>query len=116
MKHKEIEKQKEAAFRLSKQKKQMELDELEENIRKRLAEGTLQGFELLDAVSKGSHSETTASVRSSMAVEKPVQDWINTSLALKFNIEEKSSEPEVTIDPPECPSHNNCKNSWRSEH
>ena len=109
MKHKEIEKQKETAFRLSKQKKQMELDELEENIRKRLAEGTLQEFELLDAVSKGSHSETTASVRSSMTVEKPVQDLINTSLALKFNIEEKTSEPEVTIDPPECPSHNKCK-------
>ena len=46
----------EAAIRLAKQKKQMELDELEENNRKRLAESTLQEFELLDAVSKGSQS------------------------------------------------------------
>ena len=63
MKREEIEKQNEAAIRLAKQKKQMELDELEENNRKRLAEATLQEFELLDAVSKGSHSETTASAR-----------------------------------------------------
>ena len=42
-----------------------------------------------------------------MRIEKAVQDWINTSLALNFNNEEKTSEPEVKIDPPECPSHNN---------
>ena len=77
MKREEIEKQNEAAIRLAKQKKQMELDELEENNRKRLAEATLQEFELLDAVSKGSQSETTASARSSMRSEKAVQDWIN---------------------------------------
>ena len=41
-----------------------------------------------------------------MRSEKAVQDWINTSLALSFN-NEKTSEPEVTKDPPECPSHNN---------
>ena len=106
----EIEKkQNEAAIRLAKQKKQMELDELEENNKKQLAEATLQEFELLDAVSKGSQSETTASARSSMRSEKAVQDWINTSLALSFHNEEKTSEPEVTIDPPECPSHNNGK-------
>ena len=85
----------------------MELDELEENNRKRLAEATLQEFELLDAVSKGSQSETTASARSSMRSEKAAQDWINTSLALSFHNEEKTSEPQVMIDPPECPSHNN---------
>ena len=106
MKREEIEKQNEAAIRLAKQKKQMELDELEENNRKRLAEATLQEFEMLDAVSKGSQSETTASAKSSMRSEKAVQDWINTSLALCFN-NEKTSEPEVTKDPPECPSHNN---------
>ena len=106
MKREEIEKQNEAAIRLAKQKKQMELDELEENNRKRLAEATLQEFELLDAVSKGNHSETTASARSSMRSEKAVQDWINTSLALSVN-NEKFDEPEVTKDPPECPSHNN---------
>ena len=106
MKREEIEKQNEAAIRLAKQKKQMELDELEENNRKRLAEATLQEFELLDAVSKGSQSETTASARSSMRSEKAVQDWINTSLALGFN-NEKTGEPEVTKDPQECPSHNN---------
>ena len=109
MKREEIEKQNEAAIRLAKQKKQMELDELEENNRKRLAEATLQEFELLDAVSKGSQSETTASARSSMRSEKAVQDWINTSLALNFHNEEKTSEPQVMIDPPECPSHNNGK-------
>ena len=87
----------------------MELDELEENNRKRLAEATLQEFELLDAVSKGSQSETTASAKSSMRSEKAVQDWINTSLALSFHNDEKISEPEVMIDPPECPSHNNGK-------
>ena len=38
MKREEIEKQNEAAIRLAKQKKQIELDELEENNRKRLAE------------------------------------------------------------------------------
>ena len=107
MKREEIEKQIEAAIRLAKQKKQMELDELEENDRKRLAEVTLQEFELLDAVSKGSHSETTSGARSSVRSEKAVQDWINTSLALSFNNEEKTSEPEVTNDPPECPSDNN---------
>ena len=58
-------------------------------------------------VSKGSRSETTASARSSMKSEKAVQDWINTSLALSFNNEEKASEPEVAKDPPECPRHNN---------
>ena len=109
MKREEIEKQNEAAIRLAKQKKQMEIDELEVNNRKRLAGATLQEFELLDAVSKGSQSETTASARSSMRSEKAVQDWINTSLALSFNNEERTSEPEVTIDPPECPSHNNGK-------
>ena len=108
MKREEIEKQNEAAIRLAKQKKQMEIDELEENNRKRLAEATLQEFELLDAVSKGSQSETTASARSSMRSEKAVQDWINTSLALSFN-NEKTSEPDVMIDPPECPSHSNGK-------
>ena len=106
MKREEIEKQNEAAIRLAKQKKQIEIDELEEDSRKRLAEATLQEFELLDAVSKGSHSETTASARSSMRSEKAVQDWINTSLALSVN-KEKTDEPEVTKDPPECPSHNN---------
>ena len=85
MRREEIEKQNEAAIRLAKQKKQMELDELEENNRKRLAEATLQEFEMLDAVSNGSQSETTASARSSMRSEKAVQD------------------------PPECPSHNNGK-------
>ena len=109
MKREEIEKQNEAAIRLAKQKKQMELDELEENNRKRLAEATLQEFELLDAISKGSQSETTASARSSMRSEKAVHDWINTSLALSFHNEEKTSEPQVMIDPPECPSHNNGK-------
>ena len=84
----------------------MELDELEENNRKRLAEATLQEFELLDAVSKGSQSETTASARSSTRSEKAVQDWINTSLALSFN-NEKTGEPEATKDPTECPSNNN---------
>ena len=109
MKREEIGKQNEAAIRLAKQKKQMEIDELEENHRKRLAEATLQEFELLDAVSKGSQSGTTASARSSMRSEKAVQDWINTSLALSFHNEEKTSEPQVMIDPPECPSHNNGK-------
>ena len=109
MKREEIEKHNEAAIRLAKQKKQMDLDELEENNRKRLAEATLQEFELLDPVSKGSQSETTASARSSMRSEKAVQDWINTSLALSFHNEEKTSEPQVMIDPPECPSHNNGK-------
>ena len=96
-------------IRLAKQKKQMEFDELEEKNRKRLAEATLQDFELLDAVSKGSQFETTASARSSMRSEKAVQDWINTSLALSFNNEEKTSEPDVMIDPPDCPGHNNGK-------
>ena len=75
----------------------MELDELEKNNRKRLAEATVQEFESLDAVSKSSQSETTASGRSSMRSEKAVQDWINTSLALSFHNEEKTSEP-VTRD------------------
>ena len=87
----------------------MKIDEPEENNRKRLAEATLQEFELLDAVSKGTQSETTASARRSMRSEKAVQDWINTSLALSFNNEEKTSEPDVMIDSPECPSHNNGK-------
>ena len=96
-------------FALLNKKKQMELDELEENNRKRLAEATLQEFEMLDAVSKGSQSESTARARSSMRIEKALQDWIKTSLALSFDNEEKTNEPEVTIDPPECPSHNNGK-------
>ena len=66
MKREEIKKENEAAIRLAKQKKQMELDELEENNRKRLADATLLEFELLVAVFKSSHSETTASARSSM--------------------------------------------------
>ena len=67
MKREETEKkQNEAAIRLAKQKKQMELEEMEENKRKRLAEAILQEFELLDCVSNGSHSETTANARISM--------------------------------------------------
>ena len=98
MKRDEIEKRNEAAIRLAKQKqKQMEIDELEENKRKRLAEATLRELELLDAVSNGSQSETTASARSSRRNEKAVQDWLNTSLALRFHNEEKTSEPEATI-------------------
>ena len=85
----------------------MELDELEENNRKRLAESTLRELELLDAVSKGSQSETTTSARSSRISEEAVQDRINPSLALSFNNEEKTGEPEVTKDTPECPSKNN---------
>ena len=84
----------------------MELDELEESNKKRLAEATLQEFEMLNAVSKGSQSETTASARSSMRSEKAVQDWINTSLALSFN-NEKTGEPEVKEDTTECHSNNN---------
>ena len=49
MKRKEIEKQNEAAIRLAKQKKQMELDELEENNRKRLAEANLKQLQVLGA-------------------------------------------------------------------
>ena len=75
MKREEIEKQNEAAIRLAKQKKQMEIDELEENNKKRLAEATLQEFELLDAVSKGSQSETNVSARTLMRSENAVQDW-----------------------------------------
>ena len=89
-------------IRLAKQKKQMELDELEEKNRKRLVE-----FELLDAVSKGSHTESTESSRSSTRSEKAVQDWIYTSLALSYYDEVKTGEREVTKDPPECPSQNN---------
>ena len=44
MKREEIEKQNEAAIRLAKQKTELELDELEENNRKRLAAATLQEF------------------------------------------------------------------------
>ena len=109
MKREEIEKQNELAIGFAKQKKQMELDELEEDNRKRLTGATLQEFEFLDAVAKGSHSETTANARSSVRSEKVVQDWINTSLALSFSKEEKTSEPKVKIDPSECPSHNNGK-------
>ena len=42
-----------------------------------------------------------------MRSEKSVQDWINTSLPLNFNNEERTGEPEVTKNPPECPRHNN---------
>ena len=42
-----------------------------------------------------------------MRTEKALQGWINTSLALSFNNEDKTGESEVTNDPPECPSHNN---------
>ena len=53
-------------MRLAKQKKTRELDELEENNRKLLTTATLQEFELLDGVSKGSQFEATASARRSM--------------------------------------------------
>ena len=105
MKREEIEKQNEAAIRLAKQKKQMELDELDENNRNRLAEATRQDFELLNAVSKCRHSKTTASAKSSTRSEKA--SHFNTSLALSFNKEDKTGEPEVTNDPSECPSYNN---------
>ena len=94
MKREKNEKQNEAAICLAKHKKQMELDELEENNRKRLVEATLQEFELLDSVSKGSQSETTASARSSIRSENAVQDWINTS-------------ERPTKDPTDCLSNNN---------
>ena len=52
MKREEVEKQNEAAVRLAKEKKQMKLDELEDNSTKRLTEATLQEFGLLEAVLK----------------------------------------------------------------
>ena len=84
---------------------------MQENNRKRLAEAILHKFELLDAVSKVGHSETTASARSSTRNEKVVQDWINTSVALTYINEEKNGKTEVTNDPPQCPSHNNDETS-----
>ena len=71
IKREEFEKQNEAAIRLT---KQTEKGNEKEDNRKLLAEATLQEFELLNVVSKGSHSETTASARSSMRSEKAVQD------------------------------------------
>ena len=57
MKQEDIEKQNKAAIRLANQKKkQKDLDELEENMKKRFAEATLQHFGLLDAVSEGIQS------------------------------------------------------------
>ena len=85
MKREEIEKRNEAAIRLDKQKKQMELDYLEENNRKRLTEATLQEFELLDAVSKGKQPKTTASARSSLRIEKAVQDWMTFPFRTQFS-------------------------------
>ena len=82
----------------------MEIFELEENNRKRLAEAT-QEFELLEAVSKGCLSETIPSARSLMRNEKALQNWINTSLALGLN-NKKIDEPVVINVPPECPGHN----------
>ena len=107
MKREVIEKQNEAPIRLAKQKKQMKLEELEKNNRKQFAEAALQDLELLDAVFKSSHCDTTASARSSMRNEKAVQDKINTSLALSFNNEEKTGETEFTKDPPKCHRQNN---------
>ena len=52
----------------------MELDELEENKRRQLAEAILQEFESLDAISGGSQCETTAIAGSWMRSEKPSQD------------------------------------------
>ena len=63
MKREEIEKQNEAAIRLVKQKKLVELYRVEENNRKRFADATLHEFELLDAASKCSHCEITANAR-----------------------------------------------------
>ena len=40
-------------------------------------------------------------------MKKLSKDWINTSLSLGFNKEDKTGEPEVTNDPPEIPSRNN---------
>ena len=51
------------------------------------AEANLRAFELLDAASNSSNSDTTASAMSSMRNEKAVHDWINTSFALNFNNE-----------------------------
>ena len=42
-----------------------------------------------------------------MRSEKVVHDLINTSLASLFNKDDKTGEPEIMIDPPECPSHSN---------
>ena len=77
----------------------IELDEMEKNNRKRLAEAPLQEFEMPDAVSKCRHSETTANARISMRCEKAVQDWMNTSPALNFSKGDKTGEPVVTNDP-----------------
>ena len=106
MKREEIEKKNEAAIRLVKQKKRVELDRVEENNRKRFGDATLHEFELLDAACKCSHCEITASARRLMRSYKFVKDWINTSLALGF-INEKTTKPEVTTEPPQNPGHNN---------
>ena len=63
-----------------------------------MSEAAQQEFELLVAISGGSHSETTAIAMSSMRLWKAVHDWMNTSLLLMLNNEEITREPEVTND------------------
>ena len=96
-KREEIERQNEAALRLAKQKQELELEELQEENRRRLAEAHLVELELQDDASEANenaHETLSRLSRTTAASEtRRVSDWVNNSP----NVPATNQEAETVV-------------------
>ena len=96
----EIERQNKAALRLAKQKQELELEQLQEENRKRLAEAHLVEVELQDDLSEGNEDlhETLSRLSGTSATNENqrINDWINNSPVVTIN----NNQPEQWLPRP----------------
>ena len=94
-KREEIERQNEAALRLAKQKQDLELEQLQEENRKRLAEAHLVELELQEDLSEANEDlhETLSQLSGASTVHESqrISEWINNSPVVTIN----SNQPEA---------------------
>ena len=100
-KREEIERQNKAVLRLAKQKQELELKQLQEENRKRLAEAHLVELELQDDASEANEDahETLSQLNRTTAASETrrVSDWVNSSPNVPATNQE--AETEVTASP-----------------
>ena len=96
-KREEIERQNEAALRLAKQKQELELEQLQEDNRKRLAEAHLVELELQDDLSEADEDlhETLSRLSGTSATNENqrINEWINNSPVVTIN----NNQPEAVV-------------------
>ena len=96
-KREEIERQNEAALRLAKQKQELELEQLQEENRKRLAEAHLVELELQDDISETNEDlhETLSRLSSTSATNENqrINEWINNSPVVTIN----NNQPQTVV-------------------